>query len=117
MSQECRDKLKLHSRQSRRIHEILRLRYTNLVDKKEYLEYRLFIKQRLNAPYMRLLRNHEHARLRLPESDLQTEVTLNLLVPQSDRQVELQTEYADVEKEYQRVIGKILELEQKQSLL
>ena len=111
MEEECRSKLKLHTKQSRRVHEILRLKYTNLVDQQEYTGYRMFIKQRLNAPYMRLIRNQEHARVRLPKSDLQTELSLNLLVPTSDRQSELQKEYLAVEKEYQGVIAKLLKIE------
>ena len=111
MQEECRNKLKLHPKQSRRVHEILRLKSTNLVNMQEYTGYRMFIKQRLNAPYMRLLRNQEHARVRLPKSDLQTELSLNLLVPASDRQAELQKEYSAVEKEYQGVIAKLLKLE------
>ncbi|KAI6650628.1 Histone acetyltransferase type B catalytic subunit [Oopsacas minuta] len=111
MEEECRDKLKLHSKQSRRVHEILRLKYTNLVDKAEYREYRMFIKQRLNAPFMRLIRNHEHARKRLPKSDTETELCLNLFVPSSDRQTELHKEYSSVESEYQGIIAKLLKIE------
>lgn len=111
MEQECREKLKLHHKQSRRVHEILRLKHTNLLDQQQYREFRIFIKQRLNAPYMRLLRNHEHARARVPKMDFDLNFCLDELVPSKDRQGNLQNAYQETEKEYQLVIAKLFKLE------
>lgn len=50
VTQACA-KFKLSKRQVRRVYEILRLRATNTSDKTAYLEYRLDVKNRLNAPF------------------------------------------------------------------
>lgn len=48
--QAC-NKFKINKKQARRIYEILRLKNTNTSDKTAYLNYRLEVKNRLNAPF------------------------------------------------------------------
>lgn len=51
MATEARSKYKLNKKQVRRVYEILRLKNTNTSDKSAYLQYRLDVKNRLNAPF------------------------------------------------------------------
>lgn len=50
LNQACK-KFKINKKQVRRIYEILRLKNTNITDKTAYLNYRLNVKNRLNAPF------------------------------------------------------------------
>jgi len=57
----CREKLKLHKKQARRVYEILRLRATDRSNTEQYTRYRLAIKNRLNGPYQASrCGDHEH---------------------------------------------------------
>ena len=51
MANQARSKYKINKKQSRRVYEILRLKNTNTSDKAGYLNYRLDVKNRLNAPF------------------------------------------------------------------
>lgn len=51
MAIQARNKFKINKKQARRIYEILRLKNTNTSDKTAYLNYRLDVKNRLNAPF------------------------------------------------------------------
>lgn len=58
MEKECNEELKLNKRQSRRVYEILRLKYTNVLDESSFRPYRLEVKKRLNKPFTgKLLRS------------------------------------------------------------
>lgn len=51
MIEAAKKHYKINPRQCRNIYEILRLMATNINDPKEYQEYRLCVKKRLNAPH------------------------------------------------------------------
>lgn len=51
MANQACNKFKINKKQARRIYEILRLKNTNTSDKTAYLNYRLDVKNRLNAPF------------------------------------------------------------------
>lgn len=51
MAEQAQKNFKINKKQSRRIYEILRLKHTNTSDKTMYLNYRLDVKNRLNAPF------------------------------------------------------------------
>lgn len=51
MLKECNEKLKLNSRQTRRIYEILRLKNTNILNESSFRPYRIDVKRRLNQPF------------------------------------------------------------------
>ncbi|CAL8130628.1 unnamed protein product [Orchesella dallaii] len=53
MYEEARQVLKMTKRQARRAYEMLRLRITNENDEKEFKEYRIDVKRRLNIPYQK----------------------------------------------------------------
>ncbi|CAK1545703.1 unnamed protein product [Leptosia nina] len=53
MANQARSKYKINKRQARRVYEILRLKNTNTSDKAAYLQYRLDVKNRLNAPFQK----------------------------------------------------------------
>lgn len=51
MAEQACSNFKINKKQSRRVYEILRLKNTNTSDKTAYLNYRLDVKNRLNAPF------------------------------------------------------------------
>lgn len=51
MVEEAKQKHKINPRQARIVYEILRLNATNVNDAKDYQEYRLNVKKRLNGPH------------------------------------------------------------------
>ncbi|XP_060573241.1 histone acetyltransferase type B catalytic subunit-like [Ruditapes philippinarum] len=70
MSHEARLKLKLNSKQARRIYEILRLKATSEADKEKFRQYRLDIKRRLNIPFQKNGRDFEKLKKALKPDEL-----------------------------------------------
>merc|ERR1712192_14957 len=53
MAESAAKELKICKKQARRVYEIVRLHYTSLKDTKQYKEYRVDVKRRLNAPFQK----------------------------------------------------------------
>ncbi|CAG5099875.1 Similar to Hat1: Histone acetyltransferase type B catalytic subunit (Mus musculus) [Cotesia congregata] len=103
MALEAREKFKINKRQARRIYEILRLKVTDLSNEKEYRDYRLEVKKRLNVPYKRERRDLK--KLESVVKSLDKKETNNvILLPNEQRIQALEKEYRALEEEYKKVI-------------
>lgn len=106
MALEARDKFKINKRQARRIYEILRLKVTDLSNEKEYRDYRLEVKKRLNVPYKRERRDLK--KLESVVKSLDKKETSNvILLPNEQRIQALEKEYRGLEEEYKKVIKRL----------
>lgn len=83
MEKDALDKCKISKKQSRIVYEILRLKYTNIENKKEYKAYRLDVKNRLNAVYYR----QKSYLKKLEKKGVETTTQMALL-PTSEERVE-----------------------------
>lgn len=91
-------------RQARRVYEILRLRYTDLSNEKEYRDYRLDVKKRLNIPFKR--DQHDQKKLEAALKNLNKEG--NISVPPAEQRLQyLEKEYRALEEEYKRVVKRL----------
>lgn len=106
MALEAREKFKINKRQARRIYEILRLRVTDLANEKEYREYRLEVKKRLNVPYKRERRDLKKLESVVKSLD-QKESGNVILLPNEQRIQTLEKEYRALEDEYKKVIKRL----------
>ena len=91
----------MFQKQARRIYEILRLRVTNLSNDKEYRDYRLDVKRRLNIPFKREQRG-------LKKIDSALKVLSKGADPGPEYYIEiLEKEYRLLEEEYEKVIKRM----------
>ncbi|KAI8437644.1 hypothetical protein MSG28_011895 [Choristoneura fumiferana] len=103
VTQACA-KFKLSKRQVRRVYEILRLRATNTSDKTAYLEYRLDVKNRLNAPFQKKkLEMKKLEKVLKPEEYAAALSSLGA----HETQARLASQYAALEHEYRRVLHRM----------
>ncbi|GAB6019378.1 hypothetical protein CHUAL_000964 [Chamberlinius hualienensis] len=105
MAEEAQQLLKINKRQARRIYEILRLRYTNVHDEKDYRTYRLCVKNRLNAPFQR--QKTELNKLQKTLRPEEFRVIAQLDTRTSQRIEQLEGMYKELEEEYHHVLDKI----------
>lgn len=101
MAKEAQDKLKLCRRQTRKVYEILRLKYTDKSDEEQYKNYRLEIKNRLNIPTRNLKINIDRA-LKLNPNFTAPEVPQDRVTA-----VNLEDNYRLLEKQYEHIIDKL----------
>lgn len=95
MAKEAQEKLKLNRKQTRRVYEILKLKYINRSNPIACREYRLEVKSRLNAPFLKMKRK-----------DLSVDQT-GLAASAELRMEELKNLYNEVEEEYLETIEKL----------
>lgn len=88
MAQAAQSKLKLNRNQARRVYEILKLRSIDRSDEAAYRSYRLEVKNRLNAPFLKS---------KLTESPITDEVRI----------ATLQNMYDQAEEEYRETIERL----------
>ncbi|KAF9813823.1 hypothetical protein SFRURICE_007978 [Spodoptera frugiperda] len=101
--QAC-NKFKINKKQARRIYEILRLKNTNTSDKTAYLNYRLEVKNRLNAPFQKKkLEMKKLQKVLKPEEYAATISATGL----SETHSRLTNQYLTLEQEYRRVINRM----------
>jgi len=93
---EAQDKLRLNKKQTRRVYEILKLASIDRSDGEVYRAYRLEVKKRLNAPFMKMKAQESRA---LADA--------GAIVPKEIRVEELASQYKEVEDEYIEVIDKL----------
>jgi len=96
MVREARDKLKLNRKQARRVYEILKLRATDRSKPEEYTNFRLEVKRRLNAPFVKMNRN-----LNMSFDDT------SVIATKEVRMEELRGLYREIEEEYLQVIERL----------
>lgn len=103
MLERCREKFRLNRRQSRRVYEILRLYYTDSEDEEQMRQFRLCVKQRLNAAIMRTTGRGKQAKS--DEQDVNNQA--NSLFSQENRWRALQQEFDFLLEEYRPVVEKL----------
>ena len=93
-------------RQARRVYEILRLLNTDVTNEREYRDYRLNVKKRLNVPYKREQNDVKKLEAALKKLTKQGNMTL----PAVEQRIQLlEKEYNSLEEEYKKVIKRIQE--------
>jgi len=100
----CREKLKLHKKQARRVYEILRLRATDRSNTEQYTHYRLAIKNRLNGPYQKEQRDLRKLMHVMDPAEL---VQTQHPVSHDDHMTDLHKQYLEVEEEYSSIVEKL----------
>ncbi|CAG4959935.1 unnamed protein product [Colias eurytheme] len=104
MANQARSKYKINKKQARRVYEILRLKNTNTSDKNAYLQYRLDVKNRLNAPFQKKkLEMKKLEKVLKPEEYAATVSTTGA----SETHGRLSSQYLALEDEYRRVIHRL----------
>ncbi|CAF4916101.1 unnamed protein product [Pieris macdunnoughi] len=104
MVDQARSKYKINKKQARRVYEILRLKNTNTSDKTSYLQYRLDVKNRLNAPFQKKkLEMKKLEKVLKPDEYAATISTVGV----NETQNRLSGQYLAIEEEYRRVIHRL----------
>ncbi|CAG4965874.1 unnamed protein product [Parnassius apollo] len=104
MANQACNKFKINKKQARRIYEILRLKSTNTSDKTAYLNYRLDVKNRLNAPFQKKkLEMKKLQKVLKPEEYAATISSIGAM----ETQGRLSSQYLSLEEEYRRVIHRL----------
>ncbi|KAH3703489.1 histone acetyltransferase type B catalytic subunit-like [Dreissena polymorpha] len=104
MVREARTKLKLNRRQIRRVYEILRMKATDHTNKKEYTQFRLDVKRRLNIPFQKNGRDFEKLQKALAPDELSATLSC-MTLPQ--RHQYLEKAFEDTTEVYSRVIERL----------
>jgi histone acetyltransferase 1 len=107
ISATARDTLKLHKTQARRVYEILRLRATDRSDPAQYRDYRLAVKNRLNAPHQRELQEHGRLSRLLDPAELALTHPLPSSSSDEEHLTKLHDAYYQLETEYRAVIERL----------
>ncbi|VVD03728.1 histone acetyltransferase type B catalytic subunit [Leptidea sinapis] len=104
MANQARSKYKINKKQARRVYEILRLKHTNTSDKIAYQQYRLDVKNRLNAPFQKKkLEMKKLQKVLKPDEFAATLTALGV----TETQHRLANHYLALEDEYKRVIHRM----------
>ncbi|XP_013186287.1 histone acetyltransferase type B catalytic subunit [Amyelois transitella] len=104
MANQARSKFKINKKQARRVYEILRLKHTNTSDKTSYLNYRLDVKNRLNAPFQKKkLEMKKLQRVLAPEEFAAAASASGA----HETQARLAALYAALELDYRRVLHRL----------
>lgn len=104
MAVQARNKYKINKKQARRVYEILRLKSTNTSDKTAYLEYRLDVKNRLNAPFQKKKLEMKKLQKVLKPEEYAATVSVTGL---NETQSRLALQYHALEQDYRRVIHRM----------
>ncbi|KFM63409.1 Histone acetyltransferase type B catalytic subunit, partial [Stegodyphus mimosarum] len=107
MAEDAREKFKINRKQARRIYEILRLRCTDITNKKDYKAYRLDVKNRLNAPHQREKLDMEKLQRNLSPEELKAAANP---IPREQRFEQLDHMYRELEEKYKHVLKRLNEL-------
>jgi len=104
MISETKNVLKMTGRQARRVYEMLRLRVTNINNEKEFKEYRLDVKRRLNIPYQKQQSDIKRMmRRKFDSTELQTAQQLD----DGSRKTELDSNFRLCLSHYQYVLSRM----------
>jgi histone acetyltransferase 1 len=104
MLDEAKKVLKMTSRQSRRVYEMLRLRETNIHNEKDFKEFRLDVKRRLNIPYQKQQSDiRRMMRRKFDSTELQTAAQLD----DASRKTELESNFQLCLSHYQYVLNRL----------
>ncbi|XP_071451696.1 histone acetyltransferase type B catalytic subunit [Hetaerina americana] len=103
MVDQARKKFKIHKKQTRRVYEILRLRLTDRENEEEYKAYRLEIKNRLNAPFVK----EQKTALKVQKLMESPEAAARSFLSEEERIQSLVKLYNDLEEQYLRVVARL----------
>jgi histone acetyltransferase 1 len=104
MAQDAKDKYKINAKQSRIIYEILRLKATDINNKKDYKAYRLEVKKRLNMNYLKEKRDMK----RVMDRGFKISADKRLSLPSAEENIEtLDGMYKETEEYYRSVLERI----------
>jgi len=104
MLEEAKKVLKMTSRQARRVYEMLRLRVTNINNEKEFKEFRLDVKRRLNIPYQKQQSDIKRMmRRKFDSAELQSAAQLD----DASRKTELESNFQLCLSHYQYVLNRL----------
>ncbi|CAG7819872.1 unnamed protein product [Allacma fusca] len=104
MLEETSKHLKMTKRQSRRMFELLRLRSINVNNDKEFKEYRLDVKRRLNIPYQKQENDIKRMIRRKCNS---VELQQAAQIDDASRKTELQSNFQNLYQHYQNIINRL----------
>lgn len=108
MAEDARNRFKISHKQSRRVYEILRFRATNRSDAKEYRDFRLEVKQRLNAPIKKMMLDLSRIEQMRKVPDQELALMKQTSVPALEVRLEkLDKEYRQLEEDYQRIVERL----------
>ena len=105
MTDEAHSKLRINKKQIRRVYEILRLKATDIYNEAQYKKYRLFVKNRLNAPY-RKEDDHLKRLKKLLHPDEFRAATMTI-TSKEQRMENLESQYMEAENEYNVIIKRL----------
>uniref|UniRef100_U5EWV2 Histone acetyltransferase type B catalytic subunit n=1 Tax=Corethrella appendiculata TaxID=1370023 RepID=U5EWV2_9DIPT len=103
MLKEAKAKFKITPKQVRVCYEILRFSITNLNNAKDYRDYRIEVKKRLNLNYSKHRRDLKKAEKR----GVDVKTAMHGLPSIQERIAQLDAEYKEVEKVYHQVLRKV----------
>ncbi|XP_020896532.1 histone acetyltransferase type B catalytic subunit [Exaiptasia diaphana] len=101
---EAKKARKINKLQCRRVYEILRLKATDRSNAKEYKEYRLDVKKRLNTSYQKEKSDFEKMKKYISAEELSAMMNLQST---SERQKQLEQIYEEVETSYLKTIERL----------
>jgi histone acetyltransferase 1 len=104
MLEETSKQLKMTKRQARRMFELLRLRSINVNNDKEFKEYRLDVKRRLNIPYQKQENDIKRMIRRKCNS---VELQQAAQIDDASRKTELQSNFQNLYQHYQNIIHRL----------
>ncbi|KAJ0172243.1 hypothetical protein K1T71_012216 [Dendrolimus kikuchii] len=104
MANQACSKFKINKKQARRVYEILRLKATNTSDKTAYLNYRLEVKNRLNAPFQKKKLEMKKLQKVLKPEEFAATITST---GANETHGRLANQYLALEEEYRRVIHRM----------
>ncbi len=108
MANEAQNKLKISKRQARRVFEILRFRITDKSNETDYKNYRIIIKQRLNAPFQKQLIDFEKLKKEKTLTDKELIAFKQTSIIPNDVRLDLiSKQYKDLEDEYNHIIERL----------
>jgi len=105
MVESAAKELKICKKQSRRVYEIIRLHHTSLSNQKEYKDYKLDVKKRLNVPYQK-----EQSQLAKLQKALKPEEFAAAMVNITNREQRLEIlekQFVELECHYKAVLEKV----------
>uniref|UniRef100_A0A0K8TT35 Histone acetyltransferase type B catalytic subunit n=1 Tax=Tabanus bromius TaxID=304241 RepID=A0A0K8TT35_TABBR len=103
MADVAKKNFKINTMQARRVYEVIRLYYTNVHNEKDYRDYRLEVKKRLNMQYEKEMKSIE----RLKKAGFDEALLKDKLINEGDRLEKLHSDYEEAENEYDRVVERL----------
>merc|ERR1712083_429477 len=105
MVESAAKELKICKKQSRRVYEIIRLHHTSLSNQKEYKDYKLDVKKRLNVPYQK--EQSQLAKLQKALKPGEFAAAMVNITNREQRLEILEKQFVELESHYKSVLEKV----------